>query len=209
MKTTIKGFKLLGLAALVVCWFPAQASLIGQNVDLALISVATPSSTPVFIAEDTLTNPLTVTVVEGVVEGAGFMDGFMNVDIEDDVLGVLFPGGVVVNGDAMSLNDALGLGPQTFIGLLFANLSWGIDNPGTLVGFENLQTNIAGFTNSNVLFDPTNIAFNIVDLVINPGSFVIVDLVVEHNSQVIPEPAMYALFLFGLMALRVSRKRVN
>lgn len=207
MISVSKGLKLVSAIAMLICWFPAQASLIGQDVDIALVSVENPGSAPVFIGSDTLANPITVTVEEGSAEAVGFLDGFVTADIEANALGFIFPGGVVVQGEAMSLNEALGLGPQEFIGMLFANLSWGVDDPGMLVGFDNLQTNIAGFTESNVLFDSSNIAFNIADLVIDAGSFVIVELLVEHNADVIPEPPVLALFALALFGLRVSRKK--
>ncbi|GAA0856517.1 hypothetical protein [Aliiglaciecola litoralis] len=182
----------------------ANASLIGQDVDLALIYVEANSGTPVFIAENDLQNPITVNVVENDVEAPGFIDGFMDVNIESETLGVLFPGGVVIQGDALSLNDALGLGPLDFIGLLFANLSWGLDNPGEITGITNLQTNIAGFSESNVLFDQSNVAFNILDLVIEANSFVIVDLVVSHD---IPEPHTVLIFALTLISLGFTRRK--
>lgn len=207
MKATFRGLKLIAVISTLMAWLPAHASLIGQSVDLALVSVEDGNSPPVFIASDVLTNPLNVVVVENDIEGDGFMDGFMDVNIEAETLGMLMPGGVVVNGIATSLNDALGIGPQEFIGLLFANLSWGPDNPGSVIGVTNLQTNIAGFSESNVLFDATNVAFNIVDLAIDAGSFVIVDLVVEHNSRQIPEPGILALFGLALVGMRFSKKK--
>lgn len=185
----------------------ASFSLIGQDVDLALISLDQGSDTPNFIADDEFENPINVTVIEGEVEGQGLINGFMDIDIEAGALGVLFPGGVIVDGTATSLNMALGLGPLDFIGVLFANLSWGIDDPAKVVGITNLQTNIVGFTDSNVLFDNSNVAFNILDLVIDAESFVIVDLVVESDAQQVPVGGTLALFGLALVAMRFARFR--
>lgn len=188
------------------CFMSANASLIGQDVGLGLISVAQGSDEIVFIAEDDLDNPIVVTVIEGEAEANGFIDGFMNVDIEAESLGVLFPGGIIIDGNATSLNAALNTGPLDFIGLLFANLSWGDENPGQIVGITNLQTNIEGFTLSNVLFDESNVAFNILDLALNAQSFIIADLVVEHAARQVPVTGTFVLFGLAAFGLRLSRK---
>ncbi|MEZ5491184.1 MAG: hypothetical protein R3F50_12815 [Gammaproteobacteria bacterium] len=203
MYKTLAAFSFTLIASLAA--LPASASLIGQPIGIGLAVLEVEGGTLQYLGPPP--NPLAVTVEEGVTEAPGFVDGFVDVEVEDNVLGALFPGGVVAGGLVTSLDAALGFNNPAFIGLLFLELSWS-DGPSEIVGVDMRDTNIAGFGSGNILFDQNNVAFNLAGIDLAPGSFIIADLIVERVGASVPAPGALALMSVGLLLLGgLGRKR--
>lgn len=164
---------------------PARATLIGDTVTIAhhccaLGTVATGGG------------PTNVTVESGSGDQILFYFNLYFVDV-----------------DAQSIRVDFNAGPNTFDsgeedafnGLVVSDLDW-VDLPGTVTGFSEIDTNLAGWDDSRASFDDHSVAFNWELLTFTAASFFEATLEVQH----VPEPGTQVLVLAGLLGVAAWRR---
>ncbi len=175
--------QLLGVLALVAMQ-PAQATLLGTDVDFALAAVSDPTA-----SLGVLIGPETRTVVSGV-ESPAF-GGVFAIDLRDSSL----------RFDVIATPSVVPFPAVPFFGLIFTGFD-GLE----LVGLPSASTDIPGITNSSFVFDATLLGINLQGLSLTAGQFL---EVARDFRTTVPEPASILLLGLALLGLVTVRWRFS